>query len=261
MADLIKDVCAIAIEAGQTILSLRDSSLAAVQFKTDSSPVTEADLAANALIVKRLHDLAVAPVISEEGDINALSGDKFWLVDPLDGTKDFVAGKKTFVVNIALIDERKPVLGVVHAPMLDEIFWAESGKGAFKSVASGAPQKIFNSSKRENYRVLASGSKMTPRMEGFLAAFPIESLERYGSALKMARVAEGVADFYPRFGPTHEWDTAAGHAILNEAGGKVIDLETGRDLEYGKTAFRNNGFVASRADLDLWAKMKSLLGR
>ena len=261
MADLIKNVCAIAIEAGQTILALRDSSLAAVQFKTDSSPVTEADLAANALIVKRLHDLAVAPVISEEGDINALSGDKFWLVDPLDGTKDFVAGKKTFVVNIALIDKRKPVLGVIYAPMLDEMFWAASGKGAFKLVASRAPEKIFNSSKREKFRVLASGSMMTPRMEGFLNAFPVESLERFGSALKMARIAEGTADFYPRFGPTHEWDTAAGHAILNEAGCKVIDLQTGSEIEYGKAGFRNNGFVASRADLDLWPKIKSLMSR
>jgi 3'(2'), 5'-bisphosphate nucleotidase len=142
--------------------------------------------------------------------------------------------------------------------MLQEIFWAEKGQGAFKVSMPGPKKSVYNTSQRNELRALASGSLLTTRMQKVLDSLPIQSLERFGSALKMCRVAEGAADLYPRFGPTHEWDTAAGQIILDEAGCKLIDMETGRDVQYGKRDYKNNGFIASRANLDLWPTIRKL---
>lgn len=256
---LIEAVRGIAIEAGELILSLRDRSLASVKNKIDDSPVTEADLASNDLIVKRLDELKIAPVISEEGTDRIAPHGAFWLVDPLDGTKDFIGGKRSFVVNIALIENRIPVVGAIYAPMLNELFWAETGQGAFKVTRPGPKRRVYNDSDRIELRALASGgATISNRMQKVLDALPIKSVERFGSALKMCRVAEGSADIYTRFGPTHEWDTAAGQIILKEAGCKLIDIETGRDVEYGKPDFKNNGFIACRANIDYWQKIRKL---
>jgi 3'(2'), 5'-bisphosphate nucleotidase len=247
----IEAISRIAVEAGEKIMEIRRTQREDVRYKADASPVTEADLAANEWIVTRLEMLDIAPIVSEESSPDIAVPDHFWLVDPLDGTKDFVAGKDTFVVNIALVEAGRPVLGVVFAPALGELFWAELGKGAYKGKAfSSTATQIRNVSQRERLRVLASGSHMTPRLQSFIDLLQVEDLTRYGSALKMCRVAEGVADLYPRLGGTSEWDTAAGQMLLEESGCKTLDLTTGKTLRYGKPQFRNPGFVAARADLD-----------
>ncbi|MCM2280967.1 MAG: 3'(2'),5'-bisphosphate nucleotidase CysQ [Bdellovibrionaceae bacterium] len=261
---MIEAVTRIAIEAGAEIMAIRRSTGPTVQIKADASPVTQADLAANERIVTQLKILQVAPIVSEESALPEVVPDRFWLVDPLDGTKDFIAGRDTFVVNIALVESGKPVLGVVYAPALDELFWAQKGQGAFKSAGLGTRttvQRIQNTSTRDRFKVLASGSQMTPRLQAFIDALTIDELTRFGSALKMCRVAEGEADLYPRFGPTSEWDTAAGQVILEEANCKLVDMSTDLSLRYGKAGFRNPGFIACRADLDFIETFRGLLAQ
>ncbi len=255
---MISEVCRIAIEAGAKILELREAALAAVQFKADMSPVTEADLAANECIVTQLEKLSRDPIVSEETSPNLEVGDRFWLVDPLDGTKDFVAGKDSFVVNIGLVEKGVPILGVVFAPVLGELFWAQAGAGAYKGSEFKNGQKIENRRAGRELKALASGHHTSPRMRSFLEQNNIVSLERYGSALKLCRIAEGVADLYPRFGPTSEWDTAAGHAILNEAGCHLLAMSTGEPLAYRKANFQNEGFIASRRTLDLTEEIRCI---
>ncbi len=260
---MIETLTKLAVEAGEKIMEIRREARNSVRYKADASPVTEADLASNQLIVTQLEKMRVAPIVSEESSPQIPVANKFWLVDPLDGTKDFVAGRDTFVVNIALIENGAPTVGVVYAPALGELFWAEKGKGAFKSDATGIAKakRIFNNSQRDKFRVLASGSQMTPRLKAFIDALTIDELTRFGSALKMCRVAEGEADLYPRFGHTSEWDTAAGHIILEEAGCKLVEMASGLSLRYGKPRFSNPGFIASRADLDFVETFRALLAQ
>jgi 3'(2'), 5'-bisphosphate nucleotidase len=210
--------------------------------------VTQADLAANAIIVKGLEQSFTEPVISEEGDLRSFVGDAFWLVDPLDGTRDFVARLDTFVVCIALVRAAEPVLGVIHAPVTGETWSAEKGRGAF----NGRGERLTHPGGRQN--LIAAGSRSMPseRMHAFYERFKITEVQRYGSAMKFCRLAEGLIDLYPRFGPTNEWDTAAGQIIAEEAGCKVVEISSGVRLAYGKPGFANKGgFVASRGDLDI----------
>lgn len=268
---MVEAVAQIAVDAGTRIMQIRTAGAGnapSVRFKADASPVTEADLAANEIIVTRLERLGVAPIISEESVSDSASATRsvptrermFWLVDPLDGTKDFIAGRDTFVVSIALIADGRPTLGLVYAPALGELFWAEAGRGSFKTLRPDVRDtvRVFNSSARQRLRVLASGSHISPRLQAFLDSLAVEDFHRYGSALKMCRVAEGAADLYPRFGPTSEWDTAAGQIILEEANCKLVEMATGATLRYGKPQFRNPGFVASRVDLDFTAALRPL---
>ncbi len=255
---MISEVCRIALEAGAKILEVREAAIAAVRFKDDLSPVTEADLAANECIVSQLAKLSDDPIVSEETSPRLEVGERFWLVDPLDGTKDFVAGKDSFVVNIGLVAKGVPILGVVFVPVLGELYWAERGKGAYKGLTFADGQKIENRRAGFELKALASGSHTSPRLQLFLEQSNIVTLERYGSALKLCRIAEGNADLYPRFGPTSEWDTAAGHAILNEAGCHLLSMSTGEPLGYGKSEFQNGGFVASRRNLDLTGQLRQL---
>lgn len=219
-----------------------------VENKVDDSPLTQADLAAHEIIFSELSKISNEIIISEESDLNKtldLKSRKFWLVDPLDGTRDFIAGKDTFCVSIALIESSKPILGVLYSPAKDELFFASKGEGSFFNG-----KKIFNSSDRKNLLGLASGAiHPSPKMMSFLKAANIEKLTRYGSALKFGHLATGEADVYPRFGETSEWDTAAGQIICTEAGCDVIDIKTLQPLSYTKSNFRNSGFIALRKDL------------
>lgn len=260
---MIEILTKLAVQAGQKIMEIRRQAAHSVRYKADASPVTDADLASNQLIVTQLEKLRVAPIVSEESTPTLAVANKFWLVDPLDGTKDFIAGRDTFVVNIALVENGAPTIGVIYAPALGELFWAEKGKGAFKSDSTGVAnsKKIFNTSKRDKFKVLASGTQMTPRLKAFIGALTIDELTRFGSALKMCRVAEGEGDLYPRFGPTSEWDTAAGHIILEESGCKLVEMATGLTIRYGKARFRNPGFIASRTDLDFVETFRGLLAQ
>ena len=259
----IDDIKRIAQEAGREIQAIYRGSDWNVTTKADESPLTRADLCANETILAGLRKISTDIIISEEGDTAfANTGDtpnaaphRFWLVDPLDGTRDFVAKLDTFVVCIALIENNEPVLGVIHSPVTDELWWAEKGKGAF-----GARGRLLNT-REGSTDLMAVGSRSTTgsRMQAFYDQFQITSVERFGSALKFCKLAEGAFDIYPRFGPMMEWDTAAGQIIAEEAGCKVIDVSTGARLRYGKPGLANRGFICFRKNLGLDEKIAELV--
>jgi 3'(2'), 5'-bisphosphate nucleotidase len=254
---MIQDVRRLAEDAGREIMKFYRSGDWTVTSKTDESPLTQADLAANEIIVPGLKKLTNELIVSEESDPQSVVvGDTFWLIDPLDGTRDFVGKKDTFVVCISRVENFYPVFGVIHAPVTGETWWAEKGKGAFGP--SGERLDLEKNQKRA--QLIAAGSRSMPseRMQMFYDHFAIQEIRRYGSALKFCRLAEGDIDLYPRFGPTSEWDTAAGQVIVEEAGGKILDIISGERLRYGKPGFENRGgFIASRADLDLIGPLKA----
>lgn len=252
---MVKEIRQIAERAGQEILRVYREVGFAVHSKPDESPLTQADLVANEIIVGGIQSISSDPVVSEESSPEKVQvSDRFWLVDPLDGTRDFVARLDTFVVSIGFVQNGFPVLGVIHAPATGETWWAEKGQGAFNSIGT----RVMHSHRRVN--LIAAGSRSMPseKMQLFYDHFSIQEVHRYGSALKFCRLAEGVVDLYPRFGPTSEWDTAAGQIIAEEAGCKVLDISTGERLKYGKPRFLNSGgFMASRADLDFIGPLRA----
>ena len=221
----------------------------AVETKADSSPLTQADQAADALIVAALQgDLGgghaiVTEETFQEGETTVDAAAPFWLVDPLDGTKQFVAKRGEFTVNIALIDNAMPIFGVVHAPAIGVTYWG-SPAGAFAQKGDDAPYPI---SARpvpvDGITAMVSRSHRTPETDAFLDHFTVAESITSGSSIKMCRVAEGQADLYPRFGRTMEWDTAAAHAVLIHADGTILRAG-GTALSYGKPGFENPNFVA-----------------
>lgn len=248
MVLLQEKLIAIAKKAGDEIMKFYQSTGLVVANKSDDSPVTQADLNAHHIIVKGLEEISSDIIVSEESDLNKqlnLSSKRFWLVDPLDGTRDFVAGRDSFCVSIALIENCSPILGVLYAPVRNEVFFAQRSAGSFFNG-----NKIYNSSQRTKLFGLASGSiQPSERMQNFLKISKIDKLSRYGSALKFGHLARGDADVYPRFGDTSEWDTAAGQIICEEAGCEVFDVRTLGPLQYAKKEFRNKGFIALRQGL------------
>ena len=242
----------LALEAGRTIMAFYRAGTA-VETKDDRSPVTEADRAADRLIVAGLQDADPRiPVISEESTgaeaLAAPAGGRFWLVDPLDGTREFIAGTGEFTVNIALIEGGRPVLGVLHAPAQGETFVADGRGEAMHIVGDGAPRTIrARLVPDQGPAVIASRSHRDAETDAYIAGLQPSGTTSAGSALKFGLLAQGAADVYPRFGRTMEWDTAAGQAVLEAAGGHVRDL-SGHDLRYGKAGFVNPPFVASGAD-------------
>ena len=187
------------------------------------------------------------PIVAEEsvadGDIPKI-GQQFWLVDPLDGTREFVAGREEFTVNIALIESGRPTLGVVGVPVRDEIYLGIAGQGAWYSVGEHPRKKIgVRSIPRSGRVAVATRSHGNPETDAWLKKENITESVRAGSSVKFCLLAAGKADVYPRFGRTMEWDTAAGHAVLAAAGGRVETLE-GQELIYGKSGFENPYFIA-----------------
>ncbi len=247
-----------AIEAGVLILAVRRRGLS-VERKADLSPVTEADRAAEAEILKCLDEVAPGiPVVAEEavaaGRIPEV-GDEFFLVDPLDGTKEFVKGGDDFTVNIGLIRNGVPVLGIVLAPATGDLYVGIAGEGAWKAkVAAGKIGPRHKVSIRPApdgpILVVASKSHRTPETDDFIFKFNVGNLVSAGSSLKFCLVAAGEADLYPRMGTTMQWDTAAGDAVVRAAGGSVVTLD-GKPLPYGPNgeagaaAFRNPWFVVA----------------
>jgi 3'(2'), 5'-bisphosphate nucleotidase len=234
-------------EAGETIVEIVRRGFE-IEAKSDSSPVTEADRAAELIILGALARMAPGvPVIAEEevaaGRIPAHQG-TFFLVDPLDGTKEFVRGGDDYTVNIALVEDRLPRLGVVYAPASGRLHGGLIGGGAW--VDEGKARRTIRTRERPAEPVaVASKSHFTQDTADYLAeAVGVCSHVSIGSSLKFCIVAEGEADIYPRLSPTSEWDTAAGHAVLLAAGGRVDD-PVGAPLEYGKRTFLNRGFVAT----------------
>lgn len=246
-SEYLEYILPVAVQAGELIMHYFVQGHEVSQ-KSDNSPVTNADIAASEFIVGKLKALAPAlAVITEEDDANhgITNHAPFWLVDPLDGTRAFVAGEPEFTVNIALIEEGVPILGVIFVPAQSLLYYGAAGLGAFRVKEGGAPEKIHVRAKpEEGVTVVRSKSHPSAKTEAFLNTLKIKELVSGSSSVKFCQVAEASADIYPRFGRTMEWDTAAGHAILNAAGGKVVVAETGEVLAYGKAGFENPHFIA-----------------
>ncbi len=233
--------------AGAAIMDVLKSDFA-VAMKEDRSPVTAADAAAEAIVLAELERLTPAfPIVAEErvarDGLPAVTGQRFWLVDALDGTKEFVRRGTAFTVNIGLIVDGRPVLGIVHAPALNEIFVGIEGLGAKVDRGNGW-QSITARRRAAGVTVVGSRShEIRDELDAFLADYTVAESLAIGSSIKFCMLAEGKADLYPRFGPTNEWDTAAGDAVLRAAGGRVHTFD-GHPLAYRKPEFRNGKFLA-----------------
>jgi 3'(2'),5'-bisphosphate nucleotidase len=262
--DLMK-VVALARAAGDAVMKVYETDFE-VTNKADDSPLTQADLASHHCIVAGLKALDPAiPVLSEESAATdyaqRMSWNTYWLIDPLDGTKEFLKKNGEFTVNIALIRNGEPVAGVVHAPALNVTYWGDAA-GAFKQIGDNAPSRIRVSSlpaSNQGWRVVGSRSHQTPEFSTFMAALPAADIVPMGSSLKLCLVAEGAADLYPRLGPTSEWDTAAAQAVVTAAGGKVLELATLTPLRCNtrSDSLLNPDFVVCADVSPFWAKREA----
>ncbi|HIC28656.1 MAG TPA: 3'(2'),5'-bisphosphate nucleotidase CysQ [Rhodospirillales bacterium] len=245
--DLLTQVGDITKRAGQEIMKIYETDFQ-VEEKADKSPVTKADKAAEELIIRsiRMGLTDKYPIVSEEafadGNAPDITDAPFWLVDPLDGTKEFANRNGEFTVNIALIDVGKPVLGVIHAPALGRTYWGAQA-GVFTQIGDEKERTIAcREAPANGLTAMVSRSHRSDDMESFLSDYDIAGETTSGSSIKFCLIAEGQADIYPRIGRTMEWDTAAGHAIVHYAGGNVTDMD-GNELQYGKPGFENPHFI------------------
>ncbi len=244
---LIEALLPLVRQAGDAVMHVYAGDFA-VHGKADASPVTEADLAAEAILLAGLHALAPdVPVVAEEQMAAGAApriGDRFWLVDPLDGTREFVDRNGEFTVNVALIEHGEPVCGVVLAPAQGRLWAGAAGQGAFVEADGQRRAVRCRAEPAEGLTVLASRSHgRADDLHRFLAGLKVARIVHAGSSLKLCLLAQGQGDLYPRLSRTMEWDIAAGHAVLAAAGGSVNTLE-GRALRYGKPGFENPDFVA-----------------
>lgn len=245
---LLNHILKIAEDAGKAIMEIYAQVPQVAMIKADESPLTQADLASDHIIKAGLEALALGfPILSEESTQlpyqSRAHWTKFWLVDPLDGTKEFIKRNGEFTVNIALIENGKPILGVVYAPALQKFYYAAEGIGAwYRTNNSDARQLHVQSLKDSLHKVVLSRSHADERTLQLLQQIGAHQAIRMGSSLKMCLVASGEANFYPRLGPTMEWDTAAAHAVVNEAGGIICDIK-GEVLSYNKADLHNPEFL------------------
>lgn len=246
---ILKEIVSLSRQASVKILEIYDRDFK-VDFKDDESPLTEADIASHRCLIGGIKDLALSfPIISEEAvELVTFEQRKiwptYWLIDPLDGTKEFIKRNGEFTVNVALIHEHKPILGVVYVPVKDQCYFASLELGAFKQVGNETPIPI---KVREHVvgkiNVVGSRSHKTGGLADFVERLGEYNLISMGSSLKLCLVAEGVADVYPRIGPTSEWDTAAAHCVVEQAGGSVTDIDGNRLLYNTKESFLNPHFL------------------
>lgn len=269
MAVLTQDL-EVLIEASQRaaleVLRLRDLGLQIVK-KADGTPVTNADRAAHDIVVAAIRGISASTIISEEGDIplappEELRHGEYWLIDPIDGTRDFLRGEDGFAICIAKVVNRKPVLGLLAAPGMNKLYFARTGEGSFAAQLDqgGRAARVIRHPLSER-GLIAGASRSSPsgRLREVYSLFGINEIKQMGSAVKFAHLAMGDFDLVPRFGLTFEWDTAAGQIIAEEAGCRVLDLETLAPLEYGKRAWENDaGFIAIRSDRIEPAQMEKL---
>ena len=251
-------VLSIARQAGAAIMRVYAHG-SGVRSKSDGSPLTEADTAAHRVIEAGLRAaFPTIPVLSEESAEIApyevrRRWERYWLVDPLDGTKEFVKRNGQFTVNIALVETGRPVAGVVYGPARDWMYWGATETGAYKAEAGGPARAIRCREMPASGRlqVVGSSSHLSAETRAYLDALRSRyrdiAFRPMGSSLKICLVAEGAADLYPRMAPTMEWDTAAAHAVLSAAGGRLVEYATGSDLPYNKANLRNGWFVAQPA--------------
>lgn len=246
---LLNPLIALIKKTGQAILAIyRQSAPLTITTKQDHSPVTQADIMAHRLLTQGLLALTPQlPIISEEAKATHYHERQhwsyYWLIDPLDGTKEFISRTGEFAINIALIHHHKPILGIVYAPVFDECFYAIHGQGAWKHVDDGAPIALQTKPCADQpIQILVSRHHNPVKLDRVFTGLPTTLIYR-GSALKICNIAEGIADIYPRLGETSEWDTAAGQCILEEAGGALMDIQ-GNPLVYNKESLVNPPFLA-----------------
>ena len=250
----------LALEAGDRIMEIYDSPDFDVRAKSDDSPVTAADEAADALISAGLRSEFpdVALVTEEQSKTHGETADTFLIVDPLDGTKEFIKRRGDFTVNIAYVVDGAPVRGVVYAPAKGRMFYTQADgtsveeQGPFDKDGAGEVEPISVSRPDNNaLMVVASKSHRDQATDDYINLYSVKDMKSAGSSLKFCLIATGEADLYPRLGRTMEWDTAAGHAVLNGAGGRVVRFDDHQPLTYGKDGFANPFFIAYSPDVDL----------
>ena len=250
----------LAVEAGERIMEIYRSSAIAVEYKSDLSPLTLADRTADALISAGLREAfpRLSLVTEEQPTSHSIAETTFLIVDPLDGTKEFVNRGDDFTVNIALVENGIPTRGIVYAPARNRMFRTEADGGSVEETGPFHPDLPGNMrpikvAVPDSRALTAVGSKShsNEATRAYIDRYRVAGVRNIGSSLKFCLVAAGEADFYPRLGPTMEWDTAAGHAVLRGAGGKVVTLDDHRPLRYGKTGYRNPGFVAFAEGVEL----------
>lgn len=282
-SSVLHAVVACVLEAGAAVMAVYNSDDFAIERKDDDSPLTQADRASHEVLVSTLADLSEFPILSEESDPAPWSErqawDRYWLLDPLDGTKEFIKRNGEFTVNVALVEKGEPILGVVYAPAKGLLYFAHRGDGAYKAVlheagpeknsvesvepvesvenvlAAAQPIKVASppTDSAKPWCVMGSRSHSQEDFEAFIARLPASELKPLGSSLKLCLVAEGQADLYPRLGPTSEWDTAAAQAIVEVAGGLVLNVETGQPLRYNqKESILNPKFVVCAERSPCW---------
>jgi len=257
--ELLQVAIKASLKAGEAILKIYNSDDFGVELKGDDSPLTKADLAADKIIHDYLIETGI-PILSEEGKNipyeQRKDWNQLWIVDPIDGTKEFIKKNGEFTVNIALIENQKTVIGVVYAPALNDLYFSSKENGAFKisnaenldiSTIISSAITLPLQSNRKKYTVVASRSHMSLDTEEYVAEIRKKhgdvQLISKGSSLKIVMVAEGAADCYPRFAPTMEWDTAAGQAICEHAGFEVVDWKTKKTMKYNREQLLNDWFL------------------
>jgi|TARA_R110002126_G_scaffold13118_7_gene57142 3'(2'), 5'-bisphosphate nucleotidase len=239
------DIITITKGAGEILLRYYGQDVG-TDYKSDHSPVTKADLASNSYITAALYALTPSiPVISEETANKENIGDVFWILDPMDGTKSFIKQTGQFTVNIALIKDKTPVFGVVYIPLTDTTYFTGDDGKAYKDTPQHGTQQInVRQTANKGLTLVASRLHGSAADDAFIKSHSIAAFKTMSSSIKFCLVAEGAADIYPRNGTTMEWDSAAGHAVLRAAGGRIIAQDTMQDLRYNKPAYRNPHFIA-----------------
>ena len=255
VSGMIDTLIELATEAGTVIRRIYESGRFNTFLKNDNSPVTSADEEANELILGVLRQkYPEIPAVSEESENRVLEQGKFFMIDPLDGTKGFLNKTNNFTVNIALIENCKPTLGVIYSPISGELFYTSTSLESFKYNFLTKNRKVKLSGQlrgRDKITLITSENNFTERESKVLKDKLEHDVLKIGSSIKFCKLAEGTADVYPRFGRTMEWDTAAGHAILKYAGGTLVDLKTKKELTYGKKNYENSSFLALRESKDI----------
>lgn len=250
----------LAIEAGTEIMKIYEADDFEVKVKSDSSPVTEADEAADAIISAGLRSEfpQIMLVTEEQSASHLLQGNTFLIVDPLDGTKEFVNRRGDFTVNIALVENGVPTRGIVYAPAKSRMFFTDATGSAFEETGAFDPDTIGQllpihvaASDNQALMVVASKSHRDQATDDYISKYAVKDMKSAGSSLKFCLVATGEADLYPRVGRTMEWDTAAGHAVLTGAGGLVVRFDDHTPLTYGKPGYENPFFIAYAPGVEL----------
>ena len=247
----IDTIIEIARSAGNAIMDIYNNSHFDVRIKDDSSPLTTADIASNKIIIESLKKFTPKiPILSEEGSNTPFNirskWETFWLIDPLDGTKEFIKRNGEFTVNIALIHKNQPIFGVIYAPALEELYWGSQEFGSYKVGSSFSQQRMKVCKKApKKVRIVTSRSHKNKELENLLEKLELVEIVSRGSSLKFCLVANGDADLYPRLGPTSEWDTAAGDAIVRYAGGSTCDLSSKELIYNSKDSILNPSFLVS----------------